>query len=190
MASLQLLRPRRGRGHMIDASMRRLQELQINLLAIDFDMTLIDIHTGGRWDGTSQELQPHVRPELEQLVLACCEHDIQVAVVTFTPQVALVRDILDSIVGAEQSARIPIRGGDHSWTYNGDGSVDRKQPHIASAVEELETNNPNVRITKSTTLLIDDDPKNVKCALQDGVRAIWLNPDKPHQLLQDLVKLK
>lgn len=30
--------------------------VQINFLAIDFDQTMINIHTGGRWKGTTAEL--------------------------------------------------------------------------------------------------------------------------------------
>ena len=66
--------------------------------------------------------------------------------------------------------------------------MDGKQPHMASAVEELMTNNPNVKITKSTTLLIDDDAKNIRFALADGTRAIWFNPQKPNKLFSDIVK--
>jgi hypothetical protein len=64
---------------------------------------------------------------------------------------------------------------------------DGKQAHMASAVEELETT--GVEITKATSLLIDDDGKNVRTALRDGVRAIWLNPDQPDRLLTDIARL-
>ena len=59
---------------------------------------------------------------------------------------------------------------------------------MASAVEELEGLH-GVEITKRTTLLIDDDVKNIRTALRDGVRAIWLNPRHSHVLLQDITKL-
>lgn len=211
------------RGSMVDATIKRLHELGINLLAIDFDMTLIDCHTGGRWQGTVEELSKHVRIEFVQLLNACltspppsalatskdgqqkaAEDDgteIKIAIVTFSTQIKLVRGVLETIVGVEKASRIPIRGSDRSWSYQGNGSQERKQPYIASAVEELEqqhlqddgknagSSGPSIEITKNTTVLIDDDRKNVKCALEDGVRAIWFNPDKPHRLLQDLSKI-
>jgi hypothetical protein len=34
---------------IVDEVILHLKNLNINLLAIDFDQTLIDIHTGGRW---------------------------------------------------------------------------------------------------------------------------------------------
>ena len=33
----------------------QLREAGINFLAVDFDMTLIDRHTEGRWSGTASE---------------------------------------------------------------------------------------------------------------------------------------
>jgi len=202
------------RGSMVDSTIRRLREVGVNLLAIDFDLTLIDVHTGGRWEGSAEELSEHVRSEFRQLLCACCEtssaaapttsgepkgrddgsdnntksHQIHVAIVTFSAQVKLVRRVVEAVVGPDCAARIPIRGADRSWSYAGGGSQERKQPFIASAVEELEQSG-DVEITKATTVLIDDDRKNVRCALEDGVRAIWLNPDKPHRVLQDLSKI-
>jgi hypothetical protein len=35
--------------------------VKINFLAIDFDQTMIDIHTGGRWKGTTPELNEHMQ---------------------------------------------------------------------------------------------------------------------------------
>ena len=117
------------------------------------------------------------------------ENEIQVAIVTYTGQIGLVRGVLDHTLGAQAATQIPIRGNDRSWRYEGDGSMDGKQPHMASAVEELESRFPGVEITKATTLLIDDDAKNIRYALNDGTRAIWFNPRKPHHLLQNIMKL-
>jgi len=82
-----------------------------------------------------------------------------------------------------------IRGGDRSWKYEGEGSKKGKMAHMASASEEIIANNPNLQISKSTTLLIDDDANNIKTALKEGVRAIWLNPRNSHQLIADVQAL-
>jgi len=252
---------------MLESVLIRFKSLGINLLAIDFDMTIIDIHTGGRWTGTPDELaQHHIRPEFRQLIRACWRHDIAVAVVTFSPQTAVVQHALHQIVNpgggssssynynyrntpilvtttaqpateselAAASYVIPIRGGDRTWQYQGTGSRLGKQAHIASAVEELlhhheahaqvvtaaaassddgthdDNNNNNnnnnnnttatasssssspslpLEITKQTTILIDDDRRNIKHALQDKTRAVWFNPEKPHHLFRDLARL-
>lgn len=176
------------RSTAITNAIHRLKEVGVNLLAVDFDQTLIDIHTGGRWHGSVDELTDHVRPEFQQLLNACMESDIHVAIVTFSQQAPLIKGVLETIVGADRASRIPVRGADRSWTYNGVGSQEGKQAHMASAVEELEQSGL-VQITKQTTLLIDDDQRNIRYALKDGVRAIWFNPDKPHHLLRDLARL-
>ncbi len=58
----------------------------INFLALDFDQTVIDIHTGGRFTGSSSELASHVRPIFSSLVNAAHEAGIKIAIVTFSPQ--------------------------------------------------------------------------------------------------------
>jgi len=60
---------------------------------------------------------------------------------------------------------------------------------MASAVEEIEAMHTKLDISRNTTLLIDDDVSNIKVALLDGVRAIWLNPSKSHHLLKDIQML-
>jgi hypothetical protein len=173
----------------ITSAIAKLKELGINFLALDFDQTILDTHTGGRWRESLEELLPHVRPVFVQLMQAAVEHDIQVAIVTFSVQSKLVLGVLEHTVGMPAAHQIPIRGGDRSWRYEGEGSLDGKQAHMASAVEELETRNQGVQITKSSTLLIDDDRKNIRVALRDSTRAIWFNPSKPHMLLQDIMRL-
>jgi hypothetical protein len=123
----------------ISSAITKVKELGINFLALDFDQTILDIHTGGNWKGTLEELFPHVRPVFAQLIQAAVDNELQVAVVTFSQQTRYVRGVLDHIVGVQVSQQIPIRGGDKSWKYKGNGSSDGKQPHMASAVEELET---------------------------------------------------
>lgn len=142
--------------------------------------------------GTVEELEGHIRPEFRQLLQAFLLNDIHVAIVTFTPQTGLVKNILEKMTQHDERLYkyvIPIRGGDKTWSYTGVGSTHGKQAHMASAVEELLQHNTNADITKQTTVLIDDDRKNIRIALKDGTRAVWFNPDKPHHLLLDLARL-
>jgi hypothetical protein len=179
-------------------AIQNLQSLPINFLAIDFDQTLIDIHTGGVWPGTVDELAPHVRLEFRDLISSALQTGtIHVAIVTFSKQPALIKSVLERALGLEMASKIVIRGHDKSWRYEGAGSQEGKQPHMASAVEELlaalhddtSGGGDNVEITKTTTLLIDDDKRNIRIALDDGVRALWFCPDKPHHLLRDVANL-
>jgi hypothetical protein len=163
--------------------------VDINFLAIDFDQTIVDIHTGGRWSGLATELSSHVRPIFRHFIECAHAASLNIAVVTFSPQVQLVSEVLRANFPAFADS-VVIRGMDGSWSYEGRGSRSGKQSHMASAAEELIARHSNLDIAKRTTLLIDDDAKNCRLALLDGVRAIWLNPSRPNRLLEDIKKLK
>ena len=62
---------------------------------------------------------------------------------------------------------------------------------MASAVEELSRGEEGAGrvITRGTTLLVDDDANNIKVALAEGVRAIWLNPKNSEKLIQNVTEL-
>lgn len=86
---------------------------------------------------------------------------------------------------------IPIRGCDNTWEYKGSGMRMGKQEHMASASEELIAK-PAMGVTdvrKDTTLLIDDDPRNIRLSLKDGTRAVWFNPMDPERLLDNILLL-
>jgi len=230
----------------VEKAIDKLSELDINFLALDFDQTILDIHTGGNWKGSQDELFPHIRPVFAQLITTALRTEsisngngIEIAVVTFSFQTRFVRGVIDHIIEVgldhdtskklgmigiggvvDTSQKIPIRGGDRSWRYNGSGSIEGKQPHMASAVEELEklrelreeeqqrseypttttpstatTNGngneklPPAPITRKSTLLLDDDHRNIRHALDNGVRAIWFDPKRPNKLLPEIMKL-
>lgn len=160
----------------------------INFLALDFDQTVIDIHTGGRFTGTVAELASHVRPIFAQLINSAHEVGIKIAIVTFSPQVDHIQDVLETHF-TSFAHEIIIRGRDRSWHYEGSGMKEGKQPFMASAVEELITKYPDLNITKKTTLLVDDDPSNIKMALNDGVRGILFNPRRSGNLIGDIMSI-
>lgn len=170
----------------------KLVDLNINFLAIDFDQTMIDIHTGGRWKETVPELAEHLRPLFLHLIPIATQRNIRVAIVTFSPQTKHIRDVLEHVFPTNTSEIIPIRGNDQTWTYVGNGMKMGKQEHMASAAEELMAK-PALGVTdvrKNSTLLIDDDPRNIKKSLKDGTRAVWFNPRDPNRLLDDILLLK
>jgi len=67
----------------------KLKDAGINFLAVDFDMTLVDTHTEGRWSRSTSELASRVRPNMRRLLHDALHADIYVAVVTLSPQVVL-----------------------------------------------------------------------------------------------------
>jgi hypothetical protein len=64
-----------------------------------------------------------------------------------------------------------------------DPSYRVSQPHMASAAEELGQMNADI-LTRASTLLVDDDPSNISIALEHGVKAVWLNPQKPNEVMK------
>ena len=66
-----------------EAAAKQLKAQDIRLLALDFDLTVIDRHTGGRWKGTAEELAEHVRPDIHCLLNSAFNRQIDAAIVTF-----------------------------------------------------------------------------------------------------------
>mmetsp|Transcript_15057 Transcript_15057/g.22656 ORF Transcript_15057/g.22656 Transcript_15057/m.22656 type:complete len:187 (+) Transcript_15057:226-786(+) len=159
----------------------------INFIGIDFDDTLVSTHTGGRWGGTPEGLQEYIRPFFHTFVKIATEQDVKIAIVTFSSQVELIREVMGNVFGNIVD-KIPIRGRDNSWSYEGKGCKDGKQPHMASAAEFLKTRN-SIDITRKTSLLIDDDVNNVRIALDNGVRAVRFDPDDEARSIRDLFLL-
>jgi len=150
---------------------------------------MIDIHTGGAWRGSALELATHVRPLFRDFLSQALAKDIKLAICTFSPQVKQISDVL-RITFPNYCDSIVIRGRDLSWSYEGNGMKEGKQPYMASAATELQHRHPGEEFSRNTTLLIDDDRENVLLALQHGTRAIWLNPKDHSQLLEDVRELR
>lgn len=185
------------------------ENLGIQFVAFDFDQTILKIHTGGFWEDTAELLAQEVRPEMVEIIpRLMAENNIYVGVVTFSSQPKMVRAVVESLLPTSTcSAVLPIRGEDGSWKTpksnhrdeawwspsldeeDLDEEQEGKQPHMVSAIQELEFLVPNLAITKATTVLIDDDPDNTRIAKDNGVRAVWLDPDHPERLFSDLCAL-
>ncbi|CAM9361024.1 unnamed protein product [Pylaiella littoralis] len=176
--------------------------VQVNFLALDFDLTILDIHTSGRWPGTPEQLAQRIRPFFQALIPVAVAAGMYVGVVTFSPQVSMISSVLKAAF-PDVASQIPIRGDDFSWEYEGRGATDGKQvregphadvarvpkhSHMASAAEEL-TQTHAASITRASTLLVDDDVNNVKIALSEGVKSVWCNPKDPTTMIKELLRL-
>lgn len=170
-----------------DQILEHLANKGINFLAIDFDLTMIDVHTGGRWAGTAKDLSTHLRPLFAALVPKAIAKGMYVAIVTFSPQVSMIADVLKEVF-PDVHHKIPIRGQDGSWEYHGEGSIGGKQAHMASAAEELGQVNA-LTITRASTLLIDDDHNNVMIAFANGVKAVFVDPNRIDSLVQEFFEV-
>jgi hypothetical protein len=145
------------------------------LLALDFDCTIIQLHTYGLWKGSAEALAAHVRPIFRAMLRVATEmNDLHVAVVTFSGQVDLIRDVLTIVLGSKVLAdRIHIRGASGKWHKKLPSNVPRdgKLPHLASVLYEISPSIVIDRAVKMRVLLIDDDTKNIAFAVKSGFRA-------------------
>ncbi len=70
----------------------------IKVLALDFDKTIVDIHTAGFWRQGTQKLADRVRPCFEALIRAALPTQLHVCVVTYSMQPNLIRDVLRAVM--------------------------------------------------------------------------------------------
>ena len=82
-----------------EGMMARIQQDGIQLVAFDFDKSILDIHTKGKWKGSASDLVPHVRPDMKCLIRNCRERGIHVAVATFSTQKDLIQEVLQEALG-------------------------------------------------------------------------------------------
>ena len=146
----------------------------IQLVAFDFDATIIDIHTGGRWKGTAQEFAKHMRPEMQCFIKQCLKREIHVSVATFSTQTEFISTVLHQTIDHEHAKAIPVFG-DQDRMENYDQG---KQSQLLLSINHFnqmheQRSNP---ITPRTTLLVDDDVDNIRVATADGYNTIQYTP--------------
>lgn len=169
-----------------ELAISHLQELGIKVLAIDFDLTIVNTHTGGRWKDTSIALAEHVRPVFKHLIPLADESGMLISVVTFSRQVSLIRKVLQqSMEGDNEFVKsMPIEGRIPPH-YNTVG----KQPHITDVIKTFEKTYPGLELSSSSVLLIDDDRNNIRLAEIQGYKSILFDPKYPEDLLTDMMNL-
>eukprot|EP00658_Telonema_sp_P-2_P062256 TRINITY_DN50929_c0_g2_i1.p1 TRINITY_DN50929_c0_g2~~TRINITY_DN50929_c0_g2_i1.p1 ORF type:complete len:191 (-),score=46.25 TRINITY_DN50929_c0_g2_i1:116-688(-) len=99
---------------------------------------------------------------------------LPVAVVTFSPQVRLIREVLVLALGREAGGRVAVVGSDRA----GDSQSKGKQPHIQTAQLDLALQLPIAQV-----LLIDDDKSNIKNHRMAGGAVIHVRHKLPEREL-------
>jgi hypothetical protein len=158
----------------------------IRMVALDFDLTVIDVHTGGIWEEDWRDLVPHVRPEFRCLMEGCLQRNIRLAVATYSEQIYLIQKVLMKSLSLSKETmeeKFPIYGRQHYIRGLGKG----KQSQLKHALDFYNNNNKeaatqrttdNIRVTISSTVLIDDDPNNIRVAHRDGYYTVLYRPDQ------------
>lgn len=144
---------------------------EIQLLAFDFDQTIVDVHTGGRWSGSAEELASHVRVDFACVIGEALDRDLGVSVVTFSTQLKLISEVLHLRVPGDRT--IPVFGLDDS------GFADGKRNQLRKSVDYFhEHTTALVGVGPSATVLIDDDTDNIRMARNDGYYTIAYTPGR------------
>lgn len=142
----------------------------IKLLALDFDLTIVGLHTGGAWRGPVHQLAQHVRPCFRALMEAALETDIlHLCIVTYSLQQGLIQDLIRSILPNSDTSRILVRTSSKDWQQKNQLSKQSlgKQQHIAQVTTDL-YNFCRAVIQPHEILLMDDDEENCDIARRFG----------------------
>lgn len=93
----------------------RLMNDGIKMVAVDFDLTLVSVHTNGNWIFTARPLASRIRPGFPEFLHEVLRRGLWLAIVTFSPQVELVREVLTFVLSEKNVERICIRGNTPDW---------------------------------------------------------------------------
>lgn len=162
--------------------------VDVKLLALDFDQTIVDVHTGGTWKNDANSLSQHLRPEMVCLIQQSLENGIYFAVTSFSQQVDLIREVvMDGVVAQaklkDHPTTISIQGGSNYSDPKG------KRLQLANAISEIKKQHRHSGIKAKKTLLIDDDKNNILLARRDGYQSLWLDPEHPINVLRTILDL-
>ncbi|XP_058941173.1 uncharacterized protein [Pocillopora verrucosa] len=156
---------------------QKLTSLNIKLVAVDFDQTIINMHTCGVWQFSSKSLVPRVRPSFKQFFKAALScGDLHVAIVTKSPQISLIREVMEQALPECDTSRIHYRGADGEWKEVKGVSKEGKQQHIQSVIQQIEKDH-KVKIKREEVILLDDDETNISEARNSKMKTLLVKGD-------------
>lgn len=162
------------------------------LVCIDFDATFVSVHTGGLWTRSAAALSAYTRRFFVLLVPLLLEARVAVAIVTFSPQVELIQEVLRLSFPADVVEQLVVRGDDKNWSlsheqtadflplWQADGRhLDRhyKLPFMISAALQVGEARGSP-VCNRDTVLIDDDAVNIRVANDSGVIGVFFDPEE------------
>ena len=83
--------------HKLNTFIASLEKRNIRLLAVDFDQTLISIHSGGVWKDSTEKLTEHIRPCVRDVMDSAMQKGIHVCIVTYFMQPWVIREMLKMV---------------------------------------------------------------------------------------------
>lgn len=182
---------------LVNEIIKAIKNLNLKLIAFDFDQTIVSIHTGGIWPDSAEKLAEFVRPCFLHLIpeLLKCE-SLFISIVTFSSQENLIRDVLRislPYIPINQINKILIKGNTKLFIdkYGLENCFSNgKQLHLNFCKEYLEDRVNNLKILNKDILLIDDDTENIEFARQAGHLAFQVNKNVSLQELYQFLLQK
>merc|ERR1711860_132462 len=158
----------------IDSFVGALKKKGITLVALDFDQTIIDIHSGGTWRESVDKLVPHVRPCFRDLMEASVKSDLYTAIVTYHRQDWLIKDLLHKIMPKKVAEKIYVQANTPAFMkvlHTKECPFNGKEAHIASIIQQIMKDHGKT-VKDREVILLDDDMDNIRTAASSGQFAI------------------
>ncbi|XP_014661608.1 PREDICTED: uncharacterized protein LOC106804785 [Priapulus caudatus] len=159
----------------------------IKVIALDFDKTLITLHTGGAWRQGHARLAEFVRPCFRWLLPAALDGGLHVCIVTYSMQLTLIYEVLKAALPKCDYNKIIIRGNSKDWAQVQGATLLGKQQHIASVITEI-SNKRHAIVHPNELLLLDDDIDNIEVAKRFGHKTFEVGRDVSLETLLDVFK--
>ncbi|CAF3507325.1 unnamed protein product [Rotaria sp. Silwood1] len=169
-----------------------LQRKNIKLIAIDFDNTLLSIHTNGYYQGTVDNLLEHLRSTFLYFIQAILDspsfcQTLHVCIVSFSSQEQLIRKLLELAFKTAKTDRIIIRCNTPEFiSHINEQAFLGKEYHLSSVVTEIATKR-NKTIKPHEILLLDDDVRNILIAEKFGHKVLEIRDQINLDILKDFV---
>ncbi|XP_035685114.1 uncharacterized protein LOC118421725 [Branchiostoma floridae] len=176
----------KSQKEMARSIVQKLRTAGVRLVALDWDRTIITVHTKGCWEDGPSKLAKHVRPCFKYFIAACLDSSLHLCVVTFSSQSPLIKDTLKIAIPHSDTSAIIIRGNTKDWARIQGVPILGKQQHIASAIREVTSKRHQV-IQPGEVILMDDDTENLKIAETFGHRAFFVRDDMAMEHFKECV---
>ncbi|OWF50268.1 uncharacterized protein LOC110450653 [Mizuhopecten yessoensis] len=161
--------------HKISTFVTLLEKKGIRLLAVDFDETLISIHSGGCWKDSAEKLSQHVRPCMRDLMEEALQRNVNVCIVTYFTQPWIIREML-KLVFKRNVEKIYVQANTAEFREKNKHQILGKEAHLAAVCTEL-YNQKHVIIKPEEIILFDDDTDNIETAVNFGHWAVTVRDD-------------
>ncbi|XP_033747488.1 uncharacterized protein LOC117332620 [Pecten maximus] len=164
-----------------------LEKKGIRLLAVDFDETLISIHSGGCWKDSAEKLSQHVRPCVRDLMEEALQRNVNVCIVTYFTQPWIIREML-KLVFKRDVEKIYVQANTAEFREKNKHQILGKEAHLAAVCTEL-YNQKHVIIKPEEIILFDDDMDNIDTAIQFGHWAVAVKDDISYLSFDDFSRM-